>query len=295
MSVKPFCSYGDQIALLESRGLDIPDHTAAQHLLQHHNYYRLSAYRFPFESAKDQFASGATLDDLWQLYRFDRGLRLLVGEACKSLEISVRARWAYVLGEHHGAMAYENPAVFRNVQRHTQQLVSLDREISRSHEVFISHHRNTYQMLRPPIWAACEVMSFGLLSRFYENMKQTSLQKKISQSYQLSAPGLTSLLLHATYLRNLCAHHSRLWNRSLTITVALPTRQPASLLSSLNTDPSAERLVYNSLVLLGHIMNTVSVAPDWTQRLKAHLQTLNRPDHSEMGFPNGWEELPFWK
>lgn len=295
MAVKPFRSYDDQIALLESRALSVPDHALARHILQHHNYYRLSAYRFPFETAKDQFAPGTCFDDLWHLYRFDRGLRLLVGEACKSLEISVRARWAYALGERHGELAYEMPNIFRHVQRHTQHLASLDREISRSHEVFLAHYRNTYQMQRTPIWAACEVMSFGLLSRFYQNLKQTSLQKKIANTYQLSPGGLTSLLLHTTYLRNLCAHHSRLWNRSFTITVALPTSRPASLISSLNTDPAAERLVYNSLVLLGHVMDTVSVSPDWTSRLKAHLLTLNRPNHTEMGFPLNWEQLPFWQ
>ena len=178
MAVKPFLSYDDQIALLESRGLSVPDHDLARHILQHHNYYRLSAYRFPFEGAKDQFAPGSCFDDLWRLYRFDWGLRLLVGEACKSLEISVRARWAYELGKAHGELAYEMPSVFRHVQRHTQHLASLDREISRSHEVFLSHYRTTYQMQRPPIWGACEVMSFGLLSRFYQNMKQSQSPEK---------------------------------------------------------------------------------------------------------------------
>jgi abortive infection bacteriophage resistance protein len=295
MSAKPFHSYQDQIALLESRGLDVPDHVQAESFLKHQNYYRLSAYRFSFQDAPDHFRAGTTFEDLCQLYRFDRGLRFLVGEACKSLEISIRARWAYVLGEKHGQLAYENPTVFRQAQRHTQHLASLDREIDRSHEIFIPHYKNTYGMPRPPIWAACEVMSFGLLSRFYANIRQASTKKRIARTYSLSHGGLESLLKHASYLRNLCAHHSRIWNRSFTITVSLPTSQPASLIPALNTAPSAERKIYNSLVLLTHIMETVSTSPDWKARLKTHLLTLNRPDHSEMAFPTDWQNLAFWR
>ncbi len=293
--MKPFHSYDQQIDLLESRGLQIPDRDTARHFLQHHNYYRLSAYRFSFQDASDHFRPGANFEDLCQLYQFDRGLRLLVGEACEALEVSVRARWAYVLGEQHGSQAFENPSIFGDPQLHTRHLASLDREIGRSHEVFIPHYQNTYGMPRPPIWAACEVMSFGLLSRFYANIKQVSLQKQIAKTYGLSAQGLESLLLHASYLRNLCAHHSRLWNRSFTITVALPRRHPVGVVPALNSDPTADRKIYNSLVLLAHLMDVISATADWKPRLKAHLLTLNQPDHTEMAFPSGWQALDFWQ
>lgn len=294
MPVKAFLSYEQQLDLLESRGLQIEDRVRAEEVLKHHNYYRFSAYRFPFQCGKDQFVAGTTFDDLWKLYTFDRGLRLLVGEACKSLEISVRARWAYILGEIGGELVYQDPEKFKNAQQHTKHLASLDREIGRSHEAFIPHYQKNHNMPRPPIWAACEVMSFGLLSRFYANIKQARLKKEISQTYGMSAGGLESLLRHASYLRNLCAHHSRLWNRSFTITVSLPTSQPSVVVPALNTDARAERLVYNSLVLLAHTMSIVSPQNDWKKRLKTHLLTLNRPNHDEMGFPNQWQHLPFW-
>jgi abortive infection bacteriophage resistance protein len=150
-------------------------------------------------------------------------------------------------------------------------------------------------MPRPPIWAACEVMSFGLLSRFYANIKQASTKKKIARTYDMGGPLLESFLTHASYLRNLCAHHSRLWNRSFTITFSLPTSQPAAILPALNRDPAATRLAYNSIVLLAHIMRIVSPASDWKHRLRDHLDTLNRPNHSEMGFPVGWESMTFWQ
>ena len=293
MPTKPFRSYAQQLQTLENRGLYIPDRDKAEHILQHFNYYRLSAYRFPFEQAPDQFKPGTSFDDLWNIYQFDRRLRHLVSEACKSLEISVRARWAYVLSEQHGAQAYEDPSHFSDSRRHTQHLHSIDRELERSHEVFIEHYRSQYGLHRPPIWAACEVMSFGLLSRFYENIQQVRLKKQIAKTYDLSHQVLGSLLTHATYLRNLCAHHSRLWNRSFTITTQLPQRNPRCLVSALH--PSSDRKIYNSLVMLAHINSIVHQHDDWKQRLKEHLNALNRPDHSEMGFPVDWFDCSFWK
>ncbi len=42
---KPPCSYEQQLDILKSRGLVVHDEAKALHCLEHHNYYRLSAYR----------------------------------------------------------------------------------------------------------------------------------------------------------------------------------------------------------------------------------------------------------
>ena len=90
--MKPYKTYEEQLAILESRGLGVKDRERALHALQHHSYYRLSAYRFPLQVSEDQFRSGCTFEDLLGLYFFDHGLRLLVGEACKTF----RFRFAHV-------------------------------------------------------------------------------------------------------------------------------------------------------------------------------------------------------
>lgn len=292
MTGKPFKTYSEQLQLLKNRGLEINDEAFALHILKHHNYYRLSAYRFPFQDTPDSFRQGTRFDDLWDLYCFDRILRHLVSEACKAVELSVRARWAYVLSQSHGPQAYENVSLFRPQNLHTKNLYTLDRELSRSTEVFVSHYENQYGMTRPPIWAVSEIMSFGLLSRFYNTIKHDKDKKAIAATYDLSIGGLKSFLEHAVYLRNLCAHHSRLWNRRFTITVALPTKHPAGLKSSLH--PAEDRRIYNSLVLLGFMLGVVEPQSDWRTRLRSHLETLNGPSHSEMGFPHDWRTRDFW-
>src|SRR3989339_323592 len=131
---KPPLTYQAQLSVLKGRGLYVADELFAFHCLEHHNYSRLSAYRFPLTAHgnPDLFLPGATFEQLWGLYCFDRQLRLLVTEAVKRLEISVRAHWAYVLGHEHGAQSYEDPGIFRDPRRHTNALAKLDEELGRS-------------------------------------------------------------------------------------------------------------------------------------------------------------------
>jgi len=304
MSEKPYKTYSEQLQILKDRGLAFQDEAKALHILAHHNYYRLSAYRFPFQDVADQFRAGTTFEQLWELYCFDRVLRQLVNEACKSIEISIRARWAHVLAERHGPQAYEQLSVFCDLTATEKKkqatskylldnLASLDRELARSKEVFVTHYRFEKQILRPPVWVVSEAMSFGLLSRFYDGIARDSDKKAISRIYDLPVEGLRSVLQQSVYLRNLCAHHSRLWNRNLTVKVSLPTSQPAAIISSLN--PPEKKRIYNSLVLLGHMVSIIAEGSDWKRRLRAHLETLNGPSHTEMGFPADWRERDFWK
>ena len=103
---KPAKNYQEQLDLFKSRGLVVADEPAALHCLAHHNYYRLSPYRFPFTvpGNRDAFLPGTSFEQLWALYSFDRSLRHLVIEACKGVEISLRSRWAYEVGHRLGPL-----------------------------------------------------------------------------------------------------------------------------------------------------------------------------------------------
>jgi abortive infection bacteriophage resistance protein len=93
---KPPTTFAEQLEILKKRGLIVANDPIALHYLEHHNYYRLSAYRYPITvmGNPDEFLPGTTFDDLWNLYHFDRALRRLVAEAVKRVEISMRSRWA---------------------------------------------------------------------------------------------------------------------------------------------------------------------------------------------------------
>jgi abortive infection bacteriophage resistance protein len=288
-------TYEQQLAILESRGLEIPDRAFALHCLEHLNYYRLSAYRFPLaeKGDPDRFLPGTRFDTLWALYEFDRKLRQHLADVLKRVEISVRARLAYVIAHGHGPQALADAALFADAARHTETLARLDEELRRSDEVFVGHFRKNHLLARPPIWAACEVMSFGLLSRFYANITPFKPRKEIARSYKLFPPTMKSFLEHAAHVRNLCAHHSRVWNRRLTVTMDLPEAQPMHILGSFH--PAEDRKLYNTLVILGHMMDVIAPGHTWTRRLVELIDETPFNVTPEMGFPSDWRERDFWR
>ena len=196
----------------------------------------------------------------------------LVSEACKRLEVSLRAVWAHDLAAVYGPQAYEHHEYFQDQNLYSKNLRVLDQQLERSEEPFVPHYRDRYGMSRPPVWCAAEVMTFGLLSRFYANLRRGRDKKTISRRYDMASSSFGSLLEHTVYVRNLCAHHCRLWNRRFTITVELPRKHPRELISSLN--PQADRKLYNTLLLLARVGDIVEPENDWVLRLLALLDYL---------------------
>jgi abortive infection bacteriophage resistance protein len=307
---KPFSktakTYPEQLAILMGRGLVVADPGFAVHCLVHHNYYRLSAYRFPLtvHGNPDLFLPGTTFDQLWALYEFDRQLRHLTLEASKRVEISVRSRWAYEAGHKLGPQAYENSAHFTDAVEHTKTLGKVDDELRRSDEKFIKHFRDIYATKRPAIWAACETMSFGQTFHFYSSLVDAALRQAIAATYGLDERALASFLHHLNIVRNTCAHHARLWNRQFTITLQPPISKPAALIPSLDPvppvshavpHPKAPNKIYNTLVMLAHLMEIIDPPAAWRDRLRETIERQVFPVANHMGFPADWSQRPIWR
>ncbi|WPJ97525.1 Abi family protein [Coraliomargarita algicola] len=296
---KPPLTYVAQLQLLKDRGLTVDDEAYALHCLANYNYYRLSIYWrcFTDPTNHDRFHAGTTFEQIWQLYDFDRELRKLVNEACKRLEISARSRWAYELGQAYGCQAYEDPAAFSHVPAHTKLLAWFDDCFEASKEIFVQHYK-TKPCHRPEIWVAIELLEFGKFCRFYRLTKQAQLRECIADHYHLNESSFSSLLTQCNYIRNICAHHSRLWNRRLTIKLSVPKKKPIPLAQALEHYPKSEeiesRKLYNTLTLLIHCVQVIEPRGDWPQRLVTHLQTLPANLIPHMGFPADWQTRPIW-
>lgn len=185
----------EQIELLISRGMIITDHPKVHDVLTHVNYYRLGAYWLPFEQDHENhiFRSGTYFDDVLNLYIFDRKLRLLVLDAIERIEVSCRTQWAYFMAHNHGSHSYLDSTLARKESYWVSNLQSLENEVKRSKEVFIEHYKNKYtQPDLPPIWAVSEVMSLGLFSRWFTNLKPMATRKKIANQYNLDHEILAS-------------------------------------------------------------------------------------------------------
>ena len=293
---KPWLSYADQVTKLESRGLTVTDRTVAERFLSHVNYYRFSGYCLAFEQPRHAFPAGVTFNDIAGAYSFDVALRDLLTEALEVIEIDVRAYLAYHFGRTHGAFGHTDPAKFYSKFDHADLMVRMREEADRSSELFIKHFRGKYAEYPDlPVWMLTEVMSFGTITRMLRGMERRD-QQAISKRYNLQAITFGTILLHLVYVRNLCAHHSRLWDRSWSMKATLPQGkmwQPPSM-------PGNDRL-FATVCLMQHLLNrcpaTGSFATDWRDRL--HL-LLKRPPNTIkalqlMGMPTVWDQHPVWK
>jgi len=288
-------SFEQQVDRLLHRGMTITDRAATIRYLGDLNYYRLAGYWLPFEVDHEthQFIPGTEFSDVLNLYVFDRELRLLIMDAIERIEVSIRTRFSYHLSHRYGSHPHLKPEFFHDEGKYQETLAKLKNEIKRSHEEFVYHLRKKYDEPLPPIWAAVELMSFGQLSKWYGNLKSRSDKKVIADHYELNEGYLRSFLHHLTIIRNLCAHHSRVWNRKFTFIFRLPSKRPEILASSLNNDSRGERRLYNTLVMLAYLMDIVSPDHHWKRRLQ-DLISEHGIDTGQMGFPADFIKRSIW-
>lgn len=297
MNKQPFekqaTSHVAQVKKLKQRGMVIRDEASAEFYLKHLSYYRMAAYWLPFEKdhSTHQFKSGTHFDSILNLYLFDRELRLLLIDAIERFEVSVRAQWSHHLSLAHGAHAHLNASLARNQESHHKSLERLKEEVERSQEVFIKHFKNKYQEPTPPIWAVTEVMSLGVLSKWYKNLGPMSLRRRIAQTYGVDQAVLQSWLHHLVIVRNLCAHHARIWNREFTFTIQIPRSKPAGLKEEFVRN---SRKLYNTLVLLLYSLDILAPGHHWRQRLIGLIEQYSIPVQM-MGFPQNWRARVIWK
>jgi len=288
-------SFEQQVELLIERGLVVEDKDKASFYLSHINYYRFGSYAWSFiEDHKNHvFVKGTTFEQVLDLYIFDRELRLLMLDAIERIETSFRTQWSYQLSHIYGSHPHLKKRLLSDTAGYDARYEKLKRELERTNDSPIKRQQHKYDEEMPAIWIICEVMSLGELSYWYKNLRIEKDARIIAKAYALHHKALNSYLHHLTTVRNICAHHSRLWNREFTFTMKLPTKGNRDLLNSLNKN--AEKQLYNTLVMTEYLVDRLSPHHHWQERLKALIEKHDSIDLSAMGFPENWLSLPIWE
>jgi abortive infection bacteriophage resistance protein len=295
---KPFATHHEQLEKLQERGLVISDLETAGAFLSYCNYYRFSGYVLPFESERHVILPQTTFEQIRYLYEFDRTLRCLVSEAIAVIEISVKSRVAYQLGVSKDPFLHKNRKVFQNVSVWKEWLGKVRKETESSKETFVAHFKSTYAEYPDlPIWVLTELMSFGSLSKFYSQL-QWSYQRPIAWHFGVPHKILVSWLHSLTHIRNLCAHHARLWDRHLDIFPKVPHRRPEW--DSFRV-PGINRRIFCALsvikFLLDKIKEQTKMDIDWSPRIVNLLRSRpNVPNFENLfGLPNDWQQSYLWE
>lgn len=310
---KPFRSIHEQRAMLEERGMVITDQQKAEECLHRVGYYRLSAYWYPFRrfdaasgERENTFLPGTSFETVFALYVFDKKLRLLFLDALERIEIALRTDVALQLGRY-GALGYRDAANFdrkfsvhvnpkNGVVPHLDWLMRFDRKAAQSKEQFATHFRRKYSGDPFPICVAVELLDFGPLSHLVAGLK-TADQRAIAKRYGVPRPELLeSWVRTLNFVRNVCAHHARLWNKPLKDYPKMPRAGEMSEFDHLLEAEDVGRL-YTAACIAQHFMKRINPSSSWRDRLVE--LTAGFPANGDLsllaaGFLEAWHDNELW-
>lgn len=323
---KPWKTYAEQLDQLIARGILVTDRARALDYLERIGYYRLSGYWFAFRErsgslvllneagrkpkkikvetvALEHFKLGASFQNAVDLYVFDKHLRLLVLDALERIEVAMRVDISHTLGKLD-TFAYLRPELFHRefsmtldaysgLSRHHEWINKHAHLISRSKEEFVRHNKMKYG-LPLAIWIACEVWDFGTLSTLFSCMRESE-QDTIASKYGVSNGRIFATWLRSlNYLRNVCAHHSRLWNRNMVEQPKLPSVAELPWVANFETNEHARARCFLLLEIIRQLMSKINPGSSWSERMKLHIQSFPELAHlglnlMGMGVTDDWE------
>lgn len=214
MYPKPPLKYEEQLEKLKKRGCIINDDKKCISILESVNYYRLSAYFLPFKLDNGNYEEGLSFERVFSIYEFDRKLHGILFNALEETEIFLRSKIAYFHAHEYGALGYMDKANFSvKAELHENFIENFKREIDKNKNIlFVKHHIYKYGG-EFPIWAASEMFTFGMLSKFFANMTWQDRESLSKDIYKTNIKYVGSWLRCCTDLRNICAHYGRLYFR----------------------------------------------------------------------------------
>lgn len=277
-------TFREQICILQDRGIIIENTQEAITVLQRVNYYRLIAYGLSLKDSavENRYIAGTTFNKLVYIYEFDKKLRQLLLSTLESIEIAFRTHIAYHHAHEYGALGYEDSSNFTSSEYHSTFLTSLDSFFDNNKtELFVSHHRTKYNSVFP-FWVAIEVLSFSALSKLFRNLHDKDRLYISKHYYKTHSKYIQSWLHTLTTIRNICAHHGRLYGKKLTIKPLLFSE----LSSKVNNDD-----LFAAVIILGKLLNTTerrSLSTTLTVLIDQYHEYI---DISNMGFPENWDDF----
>lgn len=302
-------SYDDQLERLKSRGLVVGDEALAVEHLHRVGYYRLQSYLHPLRKSEtveidgrprqrilEEFRDGTEFQHAVDLYVFDKRLRVIMADAIERIEIALRVDLSHCLGRRnpsaHRELGCLDPATAAD--SHEKWLDRAGKLEARSRTDWIVTARKAGQL---PIWKAIETYDFGALVSLLE------MSHRLDRAEVAARYGIPNATMHARwmwtlgYVRNITAHHARLWNHALVIQPMIPKKGQIPRLDHLATYTTTQSRVYAAAAICQFLMATIAPKSAWTDRLKAlwdAFPTIPEIRQDQAGFMPSWKTWDLW-
>ena len=162
-------------------------------------------------------------------------------------------------------------------------------------EVYLKHFQWTYSNPLPPSNMALETLTFGSLSKLYKGLNGKYEEKMlIANQFKLAPTILAEWLVYMNNVRNICAHHSRLWNKIISVDrPTVPTRKKYKFSGSVPED--FNRTVYGVISMMERFLQNINPHNKLIFKITELLNQYPLIDPKDMGFPEDWKDNPAWK
>jgi len=258
----------------------VDDLESAAGWLKRIGYYRFSGYAYPFRKSyvqsdpvtgirkviiTEDFQAGTTFHQVVDLYLFDKSLRALYLDAIEVIEVGLRVEIALLLGAIN-PFAHLDPNQFDGKfsfqpspvdSKYAKWIRKLAEKFQNSNEDFVKHFKVKYQG-DLPIWMSIELWDFGMMSVLLDGMKTVDKASISAQFGLVRTNILPSWTRNLNVVRNICALHGRLWNRSLvTVLPKLPQPGEVTVFDHLVADHRAQARAYTPAAILQYIQRVI--------------------------------------
>jgi len=289
-------SISKQLEKLLSKGLIIEDQSFAKKKLKSVNYYRLSAYFSPFYELKTKkFKNATTFKDVSNLYDFDEDLRLTIFGCVQKIEIAIRSRIINSYSNNFNAHWFLNKKRYKKFESYInfQKSALTIIEQNQKKEKFIEHYISKYnEPIIPVNWMVIEMLTLGQLSRLYKSLNDDRIKKGIADDFGITELVLESWLHNLNYIRNICAHHYRLWNRDLGITPKFPRRVKYPFL--VQKRGFSHEKIYLTLSVIIYLLDRIELNSQKKSTLIKFIDELPPFYKDKMGLPGFYKSETLW-
>ena len=305
---KPYREPSDLAFKWIAQGLTIANRKQAERIIFRENYFRFKAYAIPFfDNATDRFHPGTTFDELNNLYCADQKLRDFLLPLLAQLEVRIRATVDNIVtSATKDPFWHINPEYFKNFSDVERALKKAQQRFDQGKQEFVVHYRDRYYTKKcyeyrrtPPFWIISEIFTLEQLLSVCKSLNEQCPKFAVSAGknkldsaavlFGLNSYGaLITNLRCILELRNVCAHHTRLWNRNL--------QSPAGLKGKLTIQPSHPNRLYSHLLLVRISCKAQGIADGiepFMANMFATVPVFSR-DMASMGFPPNWGSDTIW-
>lgn len=281
---QPSMTIKDQINNLQEIGLIINDEEYAEKILNDISYFRLvKAYSLNLKVKNGNYSKSVTFEHLVELYLFNANFRQILFPEIEKIEINIRCRISNYFADTYGVLGYKDSKNFANPMYHRNFIRDIEEEIKRNSKApFVKNFRENYVDGDLPMYALVEVFSFGTLSKFFKNMKNTD-KKAIAATFGVGYTYFESWIESIAYVRNICAHYGRLYNAKLSKTPILYKEYTQAGVGN--------NRIFGVLLCIRALLKKDSHWNMYVDNIAMLFDKYENIDMKTMGFPEKWEEL----